>query len=787
MSISPIQKFLTKLGATQKVGKGYKAKCPAHDDQIPSLCISEGEDERVLIKCQAGCSTEEVLNALNLRYFDLFSKNEDGRRVYTSSNAATLQPHKVNGSNLKRNALEDASQPSATAQLPIGCTLTDYAKSKQLPEEFLKQIGLKDVTLEKQKAIRILYYDENGNEGPIRFRFELFKSENRDNRFKWRRGSKPTLYGLEKRSEAIRQGYVVLVEGESDCHTAWFHGIPAFGIPGASNWNEKRDAQFLNDIQKIYIVDEQDQGGVAIRKWLATSQIRDRAFIVRLRDVKDLSELHCDNPSLFQERWNVAISEAVSWSEIEWQASNQKSDQAWLRCQTLARENHILNRFAEKLSGFGVAGETSIAKILYLAITSRWLDRPVSVVVKGPSSGGKSYITERTLKFFPEKAFYALSGMSERALAYSNEPLSNRFLIIYEAAGLRGDFATYLVRSLLSEGHVRYETVEKTIDGIQPRLIEREGPTGLIVTTTSLSLHPENETRMLSLTVTDTPEQTRMILLKLAEETPVEPDLGDWIALQEWLDNAEHRVTIPFAMLVAEKIQPVATRLRRDFTMLLNLIRAHALLHQARRQKDREGRIIATLDDYEIVRDLVSDFIAEGVGATISVTIRETVNAVSELTNDCDDSPTNITAVARKLDLDKSTAKRRVAAAIQHGYVRNLESRKGRQAQLIIGENLPDNKSILPTREMLEVAGLQTVAMESATDDSHNFQLFKSNGCRVAEECETYMPYSTLQKMHCQSDGCNGDVSIIAGRGHCDRCGLLHLYKSCSTCDENQN
>ena len=35
-------------------------------------------------------------------------------------------------------------------------------------------------------------------------------------------------------------------------------------------------------------------------------------------------------------------------------------------------------------------------------------------------------------------------------------------------------------------------------------MIEREGPTGLIVTTTALRLHPENETRMLSLTVTDT-------------------------------------------------------------------------------------------------------------------------------------------------------------------------------------------------------------------------------------------------------------------------------------------
>ena len=52
-----------------------------------------------------------------------------------------------------------------------------------------------------------------------------------------------------------------------------------------------------------------------------------------------------------------------------------------------------------------------------------------------------------------------------------------------------------------------------------PRLIEREGPTGLIVTTTSLRLHPENETRMLSLTITDTRDQTAAVFRALAQET----------------------------------------------------------------------------------------------------------------------------------------------------------------------------------------------------------------------------------------------------------------------------
>src|SRR5206468_1582008 len=108
-----------------------------------------------------------------------------------------------------------------------------------------------------------------------------------------------------------------------------------------------------------------------------------------------------------------------------------------------------------------------------------------------------SFLVETVTSFFPADAFYELTAMSEHALAYGTEPLSHRFLILYEAAGLEGDFATYLVRSLLSEGRLRYETVEKTANGLEPRLIEREGPTGLITTTTKVALHPENETRLL--------------------------------------------------------------------------------------------------------------------------------------------------------------------------------------------------------------------------------------------------------------------------------------------------
>ena len=62
--------------------------------------------------------------------------------------------------------------------------------------------------------------------------------------------------------------------------------------------------------------------------------------------------------------------------------------------------------------------------------------------------------------------------MSERALAYSEEDLRHRFLVLFEAESLKGDMASYLMRSLLSEGRIRYETVGSTNTGLRPQLIE---------------------------------------------------------------------------------------------------------------------------------------------------------------------------------------------------------------------------------------------------------------------------------------------------------------------------
>jgi len=116
--------------------------------------------------------------------------------------------------------------------------------------------------------------------------------------------------------------------------------------------------------------------------------------------------------------------------------------------------------------------------------------------------------------------------------------------------------------------------------------------------------------------------------------------------------------------------------------------------------RDSAGRLLATLEDYEAVRELLAEILAEGVEATVAPAIRETVEAIGRILTAGSDE-VSISQLAQVMGLDKSAVSRRAAAAVQQGLLWNREDRKGRPARLCLGEPIPAGIGILPTREVL--------------------------------------------------------------------------------------
>ena len=163
----PVDLVLDRLESVRQGGDGYQALCPAHDDHEPSLSVAEGEDGRALLKCFAGCGTEDVVAALGLEMTDLFERRNGhgGGGSYTSQ------------------------ETTSTDQPP---TLENYAAYVGLPVAFLTSLGLKEYSHLGEPAVSMPYLDENGEVLLTRSRVSLTGKP----KVKTRKGDKHRLYGL---------------------------------------------------------------------------------------------------------------------------------------------------------------------------------------------------------------------------------------------------------------------------------------------------------------------------------------------------------------------------------------------------------------------------------------------------------------------------------------------------------------------------------------------------------------------------------------------------------------
>jgi hypothetical protein len=387
----------------------------------------------------------------------------------------------------------------------------------------------------------------------------------------------------------------------------------------------------------------------------------------------------------------------------------------WTAARLLAEAPDLLDRFDATMRALGLVGERQNARLVYLAATARLLPEPVNVVVKGPSSAGKSHLLKQVSATLPPSAYVDYTSVSPKYLAYADDDLRHRIVLLYEAGGIADGIGAYIMRSLLSEGRLDCGTVDKSeAGGNAARRLVKQGPTALFTSTTRSAVDAELETRVLSVGILDTPAHSRAILAGQAERAtgaaPSPPDLALWHALQAWLAVAGvHDARVPFAPALAALVPPQTLRIRRDFPKLLSLVKACALLHQVQRERAADGAVLAALADYAIVRELLAESFTAAQQDGLTPAQREAVQAVETL---CagqgeDGKGVSLSQVARRLGLDKSAASRRLANPLSQGYVCDLakrpdldkKQRRGHAAQYVPGEPLPPKITALPTSE----------------------------------------------------------------------------------------
>ena len=370
------------------------------------------------------------------------------------------------------------------------------------------------------------------------------------------------------------------------------------------------------------------------------------------------------------------------------------------RVSELAHAPDILERVYKIMQDGGLVGEERNAKLGTLTTLTMHTGRPQSLLLNDNSSTGKSHLLKQVIKTLPEWMVYEVQSVSNQGLAYLGETtLKGKFFCPYELGGLgnRESDSLEQIKGLITEGSI----VRDSVKDHAAQKLRVEGPTGVLTTSTKLFMDHELSTRMFRISMTNTPEHRRAVLRARRKRNSNTADYTPIKGLHTYLAGQENRVVVPFEEELTDRVNVASERILRDHERLMDLIEAHAVLHQETRERDQDGCIVATLDDYEAVHDLIADIVGEASEVAVSETVRETVETVEALIRDGEEVTRN--TLADRLGIVPSSAGRRFGPATAQGFVREDPDYPNQKPKRYVLGNvpLPENSEVIPSPETL--------------------------------------------------------------------------------------
>ena len=229
----------------------------------------------------------------------------------------------------------------------------------------------------------------------------------------------------------------------------------------------------------------------------------------------------------------------------------------------------------------------------------------------------------------PPEAVIRATTMTPQALYHMPEgALVHRFVLAGERARVENDEraeATRALREMLASGRLSKLIPEKDGGKIVTHLIEQDGPISYIESTTLGKVFEEDANRCLLLQTDERPAQTRRIV-QAAAGAYAGTVGSDPFARGQMIDRhhtvqrmlVPQRVVIPYAGRLAELMPIERVEARRAIGHILRAIEALVILHQRQRVTDEHGHLIASRQDYEVARRLLSKSMARSLGGQMT-------------------------------------------------------------------------------------------------------------------------------------------------------------------------
>lgn len=272
-------------------------------------------------------------------------------------------------------------------------------------------------------------------------------------------------------------------------------------------------------------------------------------------------------------------------------------------------------------------GDHVVAECLMLSVASQSVENThgLHVAISGNSGKGKSHACRTMMNLVPEQ--YRIRGtVSNKALYY--HPIKSGTVLLFDDVTLSEDLQEILKsatanfrepiehRTLTSDRQVRIcQIPERCVWWLAK--VETAGDDQVM-------------NRMLCVWIDDSKDQDTAVLNHLkdaeAREASIgeDPDVPVCRAIFEQVKEEVLHVRIPFA----PEIHFSTSQNRRNPGMLFDLIKCHARLFFMQRERDPQGSVIATREDFIYARELFLDL----AGETGAQETKQTRNEVAALT-----------------------------------------------------------------------------------------------------------------------------------------------------------
>lgn len=274
----PIDELLAKFETVREDGHGgWMVSCPAHGDKNPSMHVSLGNDGRILIKCHAGCATEDVLAAIGLKMRDLMpdrpgrsrGKREGNWKVFPADTPVEEIVSEVMKSGKKNIAKPKKRQSSCKSTGADGSAKGDNEAGSPRPS-FVAPKKPRD------RGRHVCYYEYQNEDGAIIYRIDRrvhddgskdFNQQHPDpnSRYGWAYGCRSAgiawvPFRLPRVIAAAKAGKnVLIVEGEKDVISVEKNlGVVATcNTGGAGKWVQDW-AKWFDGVPKVLIIADKD-------------------------------------------------------------------------------------------------------------------------------------------------------------------------------------------------------------------------------------------------------------------------------------------------------------------------------------------------------------------------------------------------------------------------------------------------------------------------------------------------------------------------------------------------